>query len=175
MNRTAVQLIAKSGLIPEELLQQFYKWKLLDDVGSIEQPQTASELVARINSILEEDGMQMFRMTDIDILQRYMATQEIGDLVVSEGVDGQSTMFEVAYGRTLTGEIIFPWRGDNVANLMTNGLTHLLVKRVVKNLKVVTALYFCEVKEMYFGSTKAFMICQPSTAEQPGEQHVDAD
>ena len=67
MNRTAVQLIAKSGLIPEELLQQFYKWKLLDDVGSIEQPQTASELVARINSILEEDGMQMFRMTDIDI------------------------------------------------------------------------------------------------------------
>ena len=162
-------MIARSGLIPPDMLPQFYKWKLLDEVGKIDLPKTADQLVERISEILDDDGMRMVRVTDIDIVQRYFATQEFGDLVVTtDGADGQSTTFEVAFGRTLTGEIIFPWRGDNVANLMTNGLTHLLIKQQHKNLATVTAVFFCDVKEMYFGETKAFMICQPSTIEPGG-------
>lgn len=172
MNREAVQLIAKSGLIPEEMLQQFYKWKMVEDVGKIDHPKTAQELVDRVARVLDEDGMALVRETDVDIVRRYFTTQQVGRLVLmTDGDPPQSTIFEVAYGRTLTGEIIFPWRGDSVANLMTNGWTHLLVEHTVKGLKVLQAIYFCDVKEAYFGDMKAFMICQPSSVEPQGEQH----
>jgi len=175
MNREAVQLIAKSGLIPTEMLSQFYKWKMVDDVGKIDPPTTAQDLIDRIADALENDGMALVRETDIDIVRRYFDTQQIAQLVISTNDDPpQSTTFEVAFGSSLTGEIIFPWRGDSVANLMTNGLTHLLIERKVSGLKVVQAIYFCDVKEAYFGETKSFMICTPSTIEPKGDEDGDA-
>jgi hypothetical protein len=169
MNREVVQLLAKSGLVPEDALQQFYKWKMVDDVGKIDQPKSAKELVDRINAVLEEDGMTLVRVTDIDIVNRYFSTQTIGKLVlVTEGELAQSSTVEVAFGKTLTGEIVFPWRGDSITNLMTNGLTHLLIEKKAKGLTVMQAIYFSDVKEAYFGTMKAFMICTPSSVEQEG-------
>jgi hypothetical protein len=96
MNREVVQMLAKSGLIPEDLLPQFYKWKMIDEVGKIDQPKTAKELVDRIATILEDDGMTLMRETDIDIVRQYFTTQAIGKLMVAtDGDPPQSTSLVV--------------------------------------------------------------------------------
>lgn len=174
MNREIVRLLAKSGLIPPELLPQFLKWKLIDDIGQIAQPKTAEELIAVVTSILEDDDMTLVRSTDIDIVRRYFQTQAIGKLVLmTADSPGNTTVVKVAFGRTLTDEIILPWRDDSIANIMTNGLTHLQIEQEAKGgLRSIAAIYFSDVKEAYFDSNKAFMICVPSTVESGG-QHDD--
>lgn len=170
MNREIVRLLAKSGLIPVELLRQFEKWKLIDDISRVDRPRTAEELVGKISAILEADGTMLLRLTDIDIVQRYFQTQTIGKLVLMTGSGpANTTTIDVAFGTTLTGEIILPWRDDSIANIMTNGMTHLQIEQEAKGgLRAISAVYFSDVKEAYFDSRKAFMICFPSTRETGG-------
>jgi len=163
MTREVVQMLAKSGLVPEDLLRQLYKWKMVEDVGKVEQPKSAQDLIRRVDLVLEEDGMELVRVTDIDIVNRYLSTQKIGKLVlVADGDTPQSSQVDVAFGRTITGEFIFPWRGDSIADLMTNGMTHLLLEEAEGK----QAVYFSDAREAYFGNSKAFMVCAPSTFEQ---------
>ena len=166
-----VQAIARLGLIPEELLPQFYKWKLIEEVGPVEPPATKEKLRDAIEALMVDDGMALVRETDLDIVKRYFATQKVGILSVVLGDPPQSSPVQVAYGMTLTGEYIFPWQGDDTS-LMVNGQTHLVTaqKHVSgeRTFGTFQYVYFCDVKEVYFDNAKAFMVCTPSTVEELG-------
>lgn len=141
--------ILKSGILSEVVLKEFSKWGF-----SFDQPTapitTVEELVLSIEEALQSEGLVIERVTDVDLVRQYMATTEVGTLHVEIG--SEKADFPVPYGRTRLGEFILPWKGDNVLEEMTNGLTYLETADKKKH-------YFNVVREFYYGDTKAFMVC----------------
>lgn len=168
MNRNLAQSLARIGLVPQEMLQQFYRWRLLDEDPGPEKFDCISvnAFMDKLRRILEDTSYALIRETDMDILRRYLSTQKVAKLMVSTE-SAQTAEIDVAYGTTLTGEYIFPWQGASIADLMTNGLTHLLVPLGGNRYE---AVYFSDVSEAFFDEYKAFMVCRASTHEpQEGE------
>lgn len=147
--------IAKSGLLDDEILLEFSRWGVpLDDLHSGPKPQSVQEVVALLEEALQSEGLVVEKLTDLEIVRQYLATQMVGLLHVEVGEE--SAEFTVPYGRTQLGEYVFPWKGDAVAEEMTNGLTYF----VPADEKPV---YFFNMWELYFGDQKVFMVCAPHT------------
>ena len=162
-NESIVSKLAASGLIPEDMLQQFYKWKMLTTHAAADDTNTAQDIVETVIGILDTEGMTLIRETDLNIVRQYLSTQNIGQLVIKEGDSGeQTTVVDVSFGRTLLGEVVIPWRGgDQVLDLITNGHTYLSTV-VGEHLQFT---YFSNAKSAYFGDMQAFILCQPSSVE----------
>lgn len=147
--------VVKMGLVPAGVLQELRRWGFsLEDAGSFgtDPPATAEEAVSRIENILQGEGYVFTKETDLDAVKTFVTTMKTGKLhLVKEGV---TSNFDIPYGKTPTEDFLIPWKGENVQDLLTNGESYLKVD----NKKV----YFRSVQELFFGDTKAFMLCSPA-------------
>ena len=152
--------ILRTGLLKASQLAEFYRWGLLPDPGreATPAPTSLAELNQQLEQALEEEHLAIIRETDLDILQRYLDTQRVGRLHITAGEE--KTAFDVTHGRTLLGEYVLPWRGENIEELLTNGHTYLEDKE--------KKVFFSSVREVFFGETKCFLVCTPSVEESDG-------
>lgn len=149
--------LMKTGLLSAETLEEMRKWGFpTDEIPKVvaEDPDDVAQL---LEQALSEEGYLLRKETDLDLLTRYAETKDKGLLCVDDGA-GATAEFPVTFGRTFLGHYVIAWRSESIRDLMTNGLTHLKIKDG-------HSVYFREVRDLYFGDSKAFMVCEPSVKE----------
>lgn len=157
MTISVSRAVIESGLLPKRLLDEFRKWGAplaLPEHVAESDALVSANAIRVIEEALEEEGYQITRETDLEALQQYLQTQQIGTL--SLAINGERKDFQVAYGR-LSGsnEILIPWRADGVQDVMTNGETYLEYFEGQQ----CCHQYFKDVTELFFGEQKSFMRC----------------
>jgi hypothetical protein len=165
MSNPLADAAIQAGLIPAESLAEMQRWRAPIDIPDEipEPPKTLEEASEKIRNVLESQGFILTRETDLNILQQYLNTQHSASLHVElpkEAGDEFTTSkadFPVVFGKTKLGEYILPWQGDNLRSEMTNGLTYLHVDG--------QRIFFNEVREVFYGEFKAFMVCTASSFE----------
>jgi hypothetical protein len=154
-----INAVLKTGLIDPAALTEMKRWGLVDQEAATnpEPPQSAVECHELIERALQSEGYVLTRETDLEAIQQYALTHRLGQLHLDNG-DGDQADFPVSYGRTPLGEYVIGWRSESIAEMLLNGRTHLMAdgKRV----------YFRDVRELFFGTKKAFMVCIPSDADE---------
>jgi hypothetical protein len=148
--------VLKAGVVSPDMLKELQRFNpALRGEEAAETPvdlETAGNLIA---AALNSEEYVLVRETDLEAVRQYLATMRDGCLHLDSGQ--QDTDLDVSFGKTPLGEYIIAWTNDPIAEMMTNGLTYL-----VENGKRV---FFKDVRELFFGDQKAFMICAPSSVE----------
>lgn len=143
--------ILKSGILSDPILDEFRRWgHPIEEEADRIVFSSAKDVVESIEQALQSEGLVIERVTDVNLINQYLQSMKIGELHVQIG--DQSGDFPVSYGRTPMGEYIIPFKGDNIVEEMTNGLSHL--KDSDGN-----DIYFAAAREFFFGETKAFVVC----------------
>jgi adenine specific DNA methylase Mod len=95
------------------------------------------------------------------VLKQYLDTQMQGvlhvEIFVAETDTTNFADIPVSFGITPSIEYIIPYRSESITEEMTNGLTHLRSAR-----EGGPKIYFSSVRELFFGDTKAFLLCTPA-------------
>lgn len=164
MNELA-KLMVRSGVLTEEQVAQFKKWGMAGLEGNGEPLESAHEFMREVEMALQKEEMVLVRETDFSALHDYLKKQRQGTLFLDTGET--STEAAVSYTLAKTGEYLLPWNGENVADLLANGLTYLMTDQNER-------VSFYEVRELYYGDIKAFVVCRPLPTPPP-ETAVDPD
>jgi hypothetical protein len=155
----------RMGLIEPDVIKQFQRWGGIPrdmDTSVVEEPEVALELV---QDALESEEYVRLQDTDLDLLKFWLNTdnQRKGQLTLVDMHTGQKAVRSILFARrevvvTATKklvEYVLPWVSESIIDILTNGLTYLkYTEGETKN-----AVYFGDVREMYFGDVKAFMVC----------------
>lgn len=154
MERTRTIAAIKTGIVPVETLEEMRRWGL--PVRFIEDNTPAAlssprEVVDRIREALESEDLIETRDTDLDILQHYLANQRRG-LLHLQGEDSSATT-PVYYCVTEFGDYVIPWRYESMKDLLLDPKSYLKDESG-------TRVYFRDVRELFFGGTKAFIVCE---------------
>jgi hypothetical protein len=151
--------VVRAGLIPEAVLGELKRWGLPVEVIPEEKMLNSPEAVVNVvMDALESDDQVQVRDTDFEVLRRWLDPkfQIVAKLHLDNG-EGEKSTAKLTVCKTRLGEFAIPWRGDSIAELITNGLTHLTYEDGGEKRKV----FFQNVEEMYLGEHKAFMVCTP--------------
>lgn len=127
-------------------------------------------MVQAIEEALQAEGLVLTRETDLEAVNWYLADQRQGELtVVLEEVseEGAKVIHQATiactFGLTPLGEFIIRWHSEAIEDVMTNGRTFLSFVSP-ETLGERVEIYFNRVREVFFGETKAFIICTPVKA-----------
>ncbi len=148
--------IVKSGLVDAGILQEIRRWGLpvqfVEEDAVLSDPQ---QMVDLIQAALEEHDHVRITETDMPLLTRFLDANNrvVGTIVMK--VDGERSSIPVAFCRTLLGEYVIPWKSEGIYDLMISGDTYLRYKEDGETIKA----HFTDVREVFFGDTKAFMVC----------------
>lgn len=163
------QLMLRAGLVPEHTRRELARFcPLFDDEHERwpvrQTPWTEEDLhqlAAEVQAQLESEDQVTVRETDLGVLDQYAQTTAEGVLhVVTPG--GQEADFPVTFGRSALGDILLPWKSETLTDLLANGASFLR--------HGTTTYVFDDVRELYFGRAKAFLVCRPA----PGERALGA-
>lgn len=153
-------VLVKTGLVDSNVLAEFKRWGLpLEFREDVQGCSTAEEVVSHIHDYLESDIRVKLRDTDLDILQRYIQTQHPGRLHY-RGPNDEKLSVDVHFCITDLGEYVIPWRSESIQDLMLESTTSL--RFTPKDSSDRKTVYFTDVRELFFGEHKAFMVCEPS-------------
>ncbi len=157
--------VARAGLVPPEVMQEIRRWGLPVELLSVEDKDVLTnpkQVVDLIQRALEDVDQVQISETDLDLLTRYLdpAYRQEGTLVVKH--DDQKTSVKVNFSTTPLGEYAIPWMSESIVDFLTNGQTYLRFKLNGANERVK----FSNVREVFFGETKAFMVCTPGEADE---------
>lgn len=152
------QAVLRAGLVNENQLAEMKRWAppSLDPDAVVEEPKTLEEAATLVSEALQSEGYVLMRETDLAVLKQYVETMQrsILHLVPDESSEGD---IDVTFGRTPLGEYIIPWRSESIRDMMTNGVSYLIDGG--------HRVFFNDVRELFFGPEKAFMVCKPSAVE----------
>lgn len=151
--------VVRSGLVSPNTLTEIRRWGLPVELVESDKVLTdPRQVVDLIQNALEGAEQVKISETDLDVLTRFLDPryQREGTLVVKDG-DQKSTS-KVMYCVTPLGEFAIPWMSESIADLMTNGQTYLRFKTCEGENEHVK---FFDVREVFFGDRKAFMVCTP--------------
>jgi hypothetical protein len=152
--------VLKAGIVSPDMLKEMQRFNPgLKQVEAAETPvdlETAANLIV---AALNSEEYVLVRETDLEAVRQYLSTTQTGLLHLDTGQ--QDTDLDVTYGTTKLGEYIIAWTNESIQEMMTNGLSYLEVDG--------KHVYFKDVRDLFFGDQKAFMVCVPSTTEV----HVD--
>jgi len=152
--------VVASGIVERAALEELRRWGLpvdeVDDVKALH----LEEAAARVRDALESEGYILVRETDLAVFEQFAQTmcQGVLHIVLDNEVDPKDNDLQVTFGRTPLKEYILPWKSTGIADVLTNGMTYLVDEG--------SRVYFREVRELFFGETKAFMICAPAPLER---------
>lgn len=147
--------VVQSGLVPPSVLEEMNRWGLMEFVQPPKALRSIDEVIDRLREVLESEGFVDVKSTDLDALKEYLEGQSEGKLHLVDDETGEKTSFRISYAKTKMGEYIIPWRSETIEDLMANGQTYLAPKSSKEK------IYFADVRELFFGETKAFMVCTP--------------
>jgi hypothetical protein len=123
-------------------------------------------VVQAIEEALQDEGLVLTRETDLEVINYFLSTAGRGILHIvmeAEGEEDQTADIECVYGMTALGEYIIQWRSDSIEDVMTNGKSYLQpTPGPMRLVPEGDPVYFSRVREVFFGQTKAFVICTPS-------------
>lgn len=156
--------VVQMGCVDKELLEELRRFgapieELLVDE---EQPSTnQDDALTKLQDALTAEERVAIRETDLEVLEQYRVTRRNGVLRLSVALDGYTNQADipVSYGRTALGEYLIPWQAETISQMLTNGETYLQTQEN-------TRVYFKDVRELFYGNVKAFMVCIPSVTEE---------
>ncbi len=158
MSSEVAKTVVESGIVDRHSLEQLRRWGFLLDVEpKPDAPDlTASDLVDRIVEAIESRDAVEIRSTDLDAVRDYLSTRRPARLhVPNPDQPGKTVSIPIEYFITRLGEIVLPWSSDSIADLITNEGTYLKPTGEAR-------IYFADVRELFFGEHRAFMICTPA-------------
>jgi hypothetical protein len=156
------QAVLKAGIISENMLREIKRFSVtLDPDAKVESPKELEHAAQIIANAMEEAGYTTVRETDLDILRQYLDTAADGTLRL-EVTGSEPVDVEVTYGMTKTGEYIIAWNSESIEDALTNGVTFLWTERDHRQ------VFFKDVRELWYGEKKAFMVCVPRGADVHG-------
>lgn len=162
------QATLKAGLVPADSLAELKRWRAPIDVPEVlpTPPETLEEAAAAISQALESEGFVMTRETDLGVFQQYLASQQVGTLCVHTDLN-TAAIFPVSYGKTQLGEYIFPYRSEDIRDMMVNGQTYLslLGGSPGAHPTNTTHIFFKDMRDVFYGSVRAFIVCTVSVVE----------
>jgi hypothetical protein len=162
-NEVRTQAVVASGLVPEGMLRQFQKWGTLPpgDLTPKARSLTPEQLKELFQLALEQDESVLIKDTDLDIVKHYVEAQQKGRLYVTNVRDGKprTSYVDVYFCRTLLGEYVLPWQGEQLGDLLLAETTYLKPTGGER-------VYFADVRDLYFGDQKAFVVCQPAVVKE---------
>lgn len=151
------EAVALSGALDPDMVREMCKWKLPVEVPEASPYTSPEEAVAAIEEALEGKEQVEIRSTDLDVLKQYLKTQHRGRLHIV--TPHESGTFEVMMGITPMGDYIIPWKSDSLAEHLTNGESYIIDGR--------KKVHLSDVRDLYFGERKAFILCQPVRESAP--------
>lgn len=152
----ATQAMLETGLVDEGALRQLRKWGLLqEDTPPVHQEMSADRVVARIQEALEGPEAVSIRDTDLDAVSKFLNDKQSGKLHLPVPEDeNKTTGVPVEFYITKFGEYLLPWKSEGIQTLLTDRRTYL--KQAGK-----PRVYFEDVRELFYGGKKAFVVCTP--------------
>lgn len=164
------EAVLKSGIITPNMLQEMKRFSpTLDRDAETSEPKELEEAARLIADALESAEYALVKETDLEVLRQYIDTSVEGFLHI-EALDAKPVEVIVTYGRTKLGEYIIAWRGDSIADVITNGMTYLSTL-ISHPDEVPEDVYFRDMRELWFGDNKAFILCVPSLPVKGSNGH----
>lgn len=149
--------VLKAGLISPAMLKEMKRISpLIAPDAEVGEPVDLDLAVRFVEDALQSDEYVLVRETDLESVRQYVETTRTLTLHIEDGPESSGDI-EVTVGVTPLGEYIVAWKGESIRTMMTNGMTYL----VDGNVRV----FFRDVRELFFGEYKAFMVCTPSVRE----------
>lgn len=167
MNELA-NIIARSGILPQETLAELRKWGLPVPEMEGEPIKRPEDIVQALEMTMQSEGFVLTRETDLEILQRFLQTAKMGTLhLIADSAEGDAQVdVQTMYAVTKLGQYIIPHRGETISDIIANGKTHLEANG--------KRFYFKDSRELFYGEHKAFLVCSPSMTEAlTAEERVD--
>jgi hypothetical protein len=145
-----METVLRTGIISPNMLAEMKRISpVIDREVTVPDEPIPFELAASmISEALQAEEYVEVRETDLEIFAQYNKTETDGLLRVG------NEDIKVKYGSTCAGEFIISWSGESVHELMTDPETHLVRFNGV-------IVHFRDVRELYFGKQKVFMVCTP--------------
>lgn len=143
--------VLKAGLLTPAMLQEMKRISpaVIDHDAESGDTVSLEEAAELVNAALQSEKYVLLRETDLASIRQYLDTMRQGVLHLS-GADPEG--IQVSYGRNTVGEYIIAWKSESIAELMLDPETYLDTGEHV---------YFKDVRELFFGEQKAFMVCIP--------------
>lgn len=160
MDKPKTQAVVMSGLVPEEVLNEFAGWGLpIDVVDTV--LTTPEEIVDYIREAIESRDAVEIRQTDLDVIHRFIKHQQRGRLHMTLDGEEHTSSFVVYFCKTPTGDYALPWKAEGIQEMMIDPGTYLSYTEEVGGVEVKKKVHFANSSELFFGDNKAFMICTP--------------
>jgi hypothetical protein len=167
MNTVALAAL-KLGLISPDMRTQFAQWGEVPDVEPLE-VQNPGEVDELIERALQNDDGAFPKVTHLELIQQFCSTQRLGTLHLS--MNGQKADFDVVFGVTRSGDIILPWRSEDIRDVLLDPENTFLTWSTGEQEHGVR---FRSVEDSYYGDVKSFMICAPAALYKKANEHGDA-
>jgi len=162
--RPIAQAVVLSGLVNDETLHEFRRWGFPLDVTTEERSgvlKSRDEIIYALQEALESSEQVEMPETDLDLLRFFLnpTNQREGRLVLRSG--DEKVITKILYSVAATGDYIIPYRSESITDLLTNHDSYLLASTDGRPRRV----YFANVREVYYGEKKAFLVSTPDAAE----------
>lgn len=157
--KPVVEAVVEAGLVPDDALDEMARWGIhVTAVPNERILRSPEAVVTHIREALESEEQVRIDQTDLDLLTRYLDKkhQRQGRLIIKEGKRHQTV--NVSFCLTKLGEYAIPWTEPEEPEVLANGETHLKWKDTDGTEYDVR---FIDVRELFFGSKKAFAVCIP--------------
>jgi hypothetical protein len=153
MENPVAKAVLDTGVVDEANLAQLRKWGLLHaDVGDT-QDESAEAIVAHIQEALDSPDMVEMRDTDLDAATQFLNNRVRGTLCIPSPEEEERTVsLPVEYCVTELKEYVLPYKSEGIQALLTDNRTYLRTA-------TRTHVHFEDVRELFFGEHKAFLVC----------------
>ncbi len=161
MSKAMTNAAIEAGLLHPQVIEEFRRWGCpIVEVDTTTVAKTPEEAVERIQEVLEGDDLVKLRDTDLDVIRHYIDQQRPGQLHLE--AEGENTNITVYFCKTKLNEYVIPWRTEGIYGLMVDEKTFLSFSETDSSgKKHRVKVRFHDVRELFFGDTKAFMVCVP--------------
>lgn len=160
MSQPVTKAVVATGVVGGDAYAQLQRWiqpGLPVDMWADGEPSVSASAVAqRIMDAVESEDAIEIRATDLDIVQQYLQSRKKAKLHVPNPEDHDKTVgIQVEYCLTRLGEVVIPWTSESINDTLLDERTYL--KPVGGD-----RIYFADVRELFYGEHKAFMVCEPA-------------
>lgn len=155
MNKPISQAVIESGIVEKEMIQQLCQWGYLPEEATTVQPVDDNIVVQNIQEAIESGDVVTIKESDLDAIKGYLKNKKSGKLhLPNPDEEGKTVPISVKYSLTKFGEYVIPWNSHTISDLMVEEGAYL---KPVGEPRV----HFVDVRELYYGDHKAFMVCVP--------------
>lgn len=155
MERPVAGAVIDTGIVDASDIEQLRQWGLF--TGEDAAPgkyKTAVEVINCIREALDSGETVELRRTDLDLAKEWLKDHRKGRLYMVPTGSTKPVSISIDYHKTRMGDYVIPWTSDSIFNLMVAETTYLVVDG--------KKIHFSDVEELFYGDSKAFMLCAPS-------------